>query len=597
MKRLPCIVARGAIVSVLLSVAIGCGGSAADPTDEAEDTGSAAQADSPSVSFNFGGAYGYINDGTLVPNPATGAASCPAGYTATQVLGTYNTDWPVFYCWQAQTAGTDPIYDFGGMWGYVTYNAVPNAVTGDTTCPVGFTSQVVLGTYNQDYQLTVCYRAHAKGNDAYANFGGMYGFVGASPVANPATGASSCPAGYLSSQVLGSTNVDWPLFYCYQPVAALPLDFGGMWGWVQTQEVVNPATGAGSCPAGYNATPAFGTYNVDYPVYYCWRPHLDGRAPVYDFGGMWGYVNAAPVVNPTTGQTNCPAGYTQQQLLGTMNVDYALYGCYRPHQAGAPAALFGGMVGTTHAVAANDPASGASSCSSGYTAKQVMGTYNVDYYLAYCYETPSTCPAGQIWVDSGCEACPAGQITTDHVTCNACPAGEMTTDNVTCTPCPAGQNQELDQQATTSDNTEEPWGSAPMAQVFTAGVTGYLTQFAYAGSPCWAAWNVPCTFTLELHTLDGNGNPGALLWSGKGQQPQPNSPQWYDWSTTVLANPPFVDAGTKYAIVIRLDSAETFAFGTGSSGHAVAWYPQYGIWSQFPDDLLFQTWVTPAMCQ
>jgi hypothetical protein len=102
---------------------------------------------------------------------------------------------------------------------------------------------------------------------------------------------------------------------------------------------------------------------------------------------MWGYVNATAVANPATGQTSCPAGYTDQQVLGTTGVDWPLHYCYRAHQAGAPAELFGGMVGTVQGVTENDPASGGPSCLSGYTAQPVLGTTNVDWPLSYCYAT------------------------------------------------------------------------------------------------------------------------------------------------------------------------------------------------------------------
>jgi hypothetical protein len=180
------------------------------------------------------------------------------------------------------------------------------------------------------------------------------------------------------------------------------MDFGGMWGWVAAQETVNPATGQSSCPAGYNTTHAYGTYGEDYDVFYCWRPHVDGRNPVYDFGGMWGYVNATVVVNPTTGQASCPAGYTDQQVLGTINVDWSLHACYAPHPASAPVgvpALFGGMVGTVAGVTTNDPASGAPSCPAGFTAQQVLGGGGVDLPLTACW-APPPCPGGVALADT-----------------------------------------------------------------------------------------------------------------------------------------------------------------------------------------------------
>jgi hypothetical protein len=47
--------------------------------------------------YPFGGMWGHVN-GTAVPNLATDAASCPAGFKAKQVLGTNSVDWPVYFC-------------------------------------------------------------------------------------------------------------------------------------------------------------------------------------------------------------------------------------------------------------------------------------------------------------------------------------------------------------------------------------------------------------------------------------------------------------------------------------------------------------------
>jgi hypothetical protein len=421
MKPLPCIAVRTALLGVLLALLAACGASGTEPTDT-ENIASTAQADSPSVPFNFGGAYGYV-DGLPTTNPATNNYSCPPGYTAQQVYGTKGNDLPVHYCWQPQVAGTAPIYDFGGMWGYVNGNPVINAVTGDSTCPAGFTSQVVLHTVGIDYQLTVCYRPYA-GTDSYANFGGMYGTVNGQPAANPATAGSSCPAGYLSSQVLGTSGIDWPLYYCYQPAESLPLDFGGAWGWVQGQLQVNPATNASSCPDGYTATIPYGQDGRDFPVTYCWRPHVSGRNPIYDFGGMWGYVNGNPVFNAVTGSSTCPGGFTSQTVLNTTDVDYTLTVCYRPYAGTDSYANFGGMYGNVNGQPAENPVSAGSSCPAGYLSSQVLGTSNVDWPLYYCYQPAEPSPldfggawgwvGGKPWVNpaTGFSSCPDGYTAT-----------------------------------------------------------------------------------------------------------------------------------------------------------------------------------------
>jgi hypothetical protein len=57
------------------------------------------------ASYDFGGMYGYGNGTARYPNnaytnPATGAASCPSGYTARAVLGRSGVDWPLYFCYR-----------------------------------------------------------------------------------------------------------------------------------------------------------------------------------------------------------------------------------------------------------------------------------------------------------------------------------------------------------------------------------------------------------------------------------------------------------------------------------------------------------------
>src|SRR5579883_3332845 len=105
-------------------------------------------------------------------------------------------------------------------------------------------------------------------------------------------------------------------------------DFGGMYGFgmVNGQRInyPNPATGTTSCPAGYADTQEFGTTNLDWPVHFCYRPHQRGATGALEFGGMFGYGVQGPYPNPLTGTTSCPAGFSAAQLLGTINTDYPL---------------------------------------------------------------------------------------------------------------------------------------------------------------------------------------------------------------------------------------------------------------------------------
>jgi hypothetical protein len=202
----------------LVALVLGAVPSAGCTVDAADDeaTAEAQGASSTETSgLDFGGAFGYVG-GAPVPNPATGAASCPGGYTAVKVMDTPNIDYPVHFCFRPRQAGSDPVFDFGGMWGYVGGALANNPITGAASCPAGFTDQLILDTFNIDYPLHVCYRPHAAGTPSPYHFGGMWGYVNGAPVPNPATGAASCPPLFAGSQVLGTTNVDYPLHVCWQ---------------------------------------------------------------------------------------------------------------------------------------------------------------------------------------------------------------------------------------------------------------------------------------------------------------------------------------------------------------------------------------------
>ena len=173
---------------------------------------------------DFGGMYGYGFDSTqkTYTNPATGAVSCPSGYMAAQVLGTPNADWPVYFCYQPHT-GANQIYDFGGMYGYGAMKTYVNPATGAASCPAGYTAAQVLGTPNLDWPVYFCYRPHTANSSSALNFGGMYGDgfeTARRTFVNPLTGAASCPSGFTASLLLWTANTDWPLYFCYQQLAS-----------------------------------------------------------------------------------------------------------------------------------------------------------------------------------------------------------------------------------------------------------------------------------------------------------------------------------------------------------------------------------------
>ncbi len=173
-------------------------------------------------------------------------------------------------------------------------------------------------------------------SDMHMHFGGMYGSSDNGAYINPYTGAASCPAGYTAYHTLGTPNLDYDLYFCgrfadngTEPVA----DFAGAFGWYLGGSYSNPITGGTSCPSGYQTTVTLWSSNIDYPIEYCHHPHVVGTPERYRFGGMYGYYwngsAFAPYVNPITGAASCPDGFTATRVLGTPNIDFDVFFCYR----------------------------------------------------------------------------------------------------------------------------------------------------------------------------------------------------------------------------------------------------------------------------
>jgi hypothetical protein len=178
-------------------------------------------------------------------------------------------------------------------------------------------------------------------------FGGMYGYASGT-VKNPNTTRQSCPSGFLSYKILGTSDVDHSATFCYKPInnpstwtpSVGSSEFGGMFGYVDRVKVNNPVTGEHSCPYDFNKTRVLGTSDVDYSLYYCdkpidaiedvelmkkWKPSLGA----VQFGGIYGHVDGEKKNNPISNEFSCPAGFYQTQVLGTSDVDYSLYYCSR----------------------------------------------------------------------------------------------------------------------------------------------------------------------------------------------------------------------------------------------------------------------------
>jgi hypothetical protein len=164
------------------------------------------------VGLDFGGMWGwsFVGGQTVVNvNPFTGNASCPSGYDQVKISGKYNVDYDAFQCVRQTNGSTQPVADFGGMFGERDYReqifTAANPVTGQTSCAAGFTQYKLLGGDSTDRNLWYCARPHVPGTPSEsAKFGGAFSRAGG--FANPLSGGSSCSNGYTPSQVWGSNG-------------------------------------------------------------------------------------------------------------------------------------------------------------------------------------------------------------------------------------------------------------------------------------------------------------------------------------------------------------------------------------------------------
>lgn len=81
-------------------------------------------------------------------NGITGTFYCPSGFVSWRVLDANATDASFFVCARPHTPGTKAPYLYGGM--YTLDGAHPNLMTGGDSCPSGFKASLVGGSYRAD---------------------------------------------------------------------------------------------------------------------------------------------------------------------------------------------------------------------------------------------------------------------------------------------------------------------------------------------------------------------------------------------------------------------------------------------------------------
>lgn len=203
----------------------------------------------------------------------------------------------------------------------------------------GIGTNVLGGIVIGPYDFAVCeVSVFVVPKQSELDFGGMWGYVNGVISKNPLTDGEYCPPGFTANSVKGTHGHDWPIILCsrvHKPGVDSPLDFGGMYGYVNALPVPNPLTGSQSCPPGFSGRQVSGTPNLDYNTTYCYRLHVPGAPVQWSFGGMWGYAVTAPgveslMVNPATGGAHCPGGHTAHKVGGTLTSipnDGSLYFC------------------------------------------------------------------------------------------------------------------------------------------------------------------------------------------------------------------------------------------------------------------------------
>ena len=137
--------------------------------------------------------------------------------------------------------------DFGGFIGWEhkdDESRNKNPYTTQESCSNDFQKKRVFGTLNRDNPIDVCYKKwdDKKYFPKYMEFGGMYSTLKGRE--HLVTGIQKCPDGWKTHKILGYTNIDNDIFYCYnihdkKPEKFTPnaVEFGGVIGTVENNPV------------------------------------------------------------------------------------------------------------------------------------------------------------------------------------------------------------------------------------------------------------------------------------------------------------------------------------------------------------------------
>ena len=373
-----------------------------------DSKGNATSAQVTISQMDFGGMYGNSKLGNF-NNPITGTQGCPTGYSSQQIMGTTNVDYPLYYCFRMHKDGVPSQYDFGGIYSGSNAGTRVNPVTGAGSCPAGYTSVQVYGenSHTPDYPVNFCYKVHNESIAEAAPFAGMYAPAAFTNYTNPITGWLSCPPDAIKTMMLGTTNVDYPFYFCTYKVSTIKLT--PQYSNLALNDTLdfsandNIQVSGGTPPYTYVTNLGTLTRSGNTFTYTATKPGLatilvtdakadKARATIavayMDFGGMYGNSKGGAYNNPITGAFTCPSGYTSQQIMGTDGVDYPLFYCYRKHKKGLSADFdFGGMYSNSSSGLRVNPITGAGSCPLGYSSAQVYGQDGTDYPAYMCYKT------------------------------------------------------------------------------------------------------------------------------------------------------------------------------------------------------------------